>query len=425
MTSWNDLIYLRISRSANDRAWDYFLPLFIAFTVSADTSLSTTALLLAVRCVAGIVLVPLFTNLWTPKRALTYAIIENLSLIASGLALYRFNGTNLHILYLASVFMAIESATSKTLTSVIEKHQTVLQSQNDIDLSKANASLVRIDLIVAACIPFLVNYLLVHFGHQSCIAFLIGLQLINATLSLPTSLRVARQSSRTRTTEGLFSHSINPINNKKEDNNTKLDQSKSSTSFSFSFATLLHQSKSCYLILIANALLYFTVISPNGIMLVFLKNNGLDSFWIASVSSLGQVAGVVGSYLAPLVIEKLGLHNAALVLLTGQIVCVGGVAAVIMFYSQLNSVILSTICILTIFSRVGLWGIDLALRQMIQKSTDHNSRIPMFGMADSMAQCVGLCLYGIVSTNSCTFSSLTLASTLSLSVAWCCIFNQT
>ena len=217
MTSCNDLIYLRISRSANDRAWDYFLPLFIAFTVSADTSLSTTALLLAVRCVAGIVLVPLFTNLWTPKRALTYAIIENLSLIASGLALYRFNGTNLHILYLASVFMAIESATSKTLTSVIEKHQTVLQSQNDIDLSKANASLVRIDLIVAACIPFLVNYLLVHFGHKSCIAFLIGLQLINATLSLPTSLRVARQSSRTRTTEGLFSHSINPINNKKEE----------------------------------------------------------------------------------------------------------------------------------------------------------------------------------------------------------------
>lgn len=256
--------------------------------------------------------------------------------MASGLALYHFNGTNLHILYLASVFMAIESATSKTLTSVIEKQQTVLQSQNDIDLSKANASLVRIDLIVAACIPFLVNYLLVHFGHQSCIAFLIGLQLLNATLSLPTSLRVARQSSRTRTTEGLFSSSINPINNKKEDNNTELDQSKSSTSFSFSFTTLLHQSKSCYLILIANALLYFTVISPNGIMLVFLKNNGLDSFWIASVSSLGQVAGVVGSYLAPLVIEKLGLHNAALVLLTGQIVCVGGVAAVIILQLKMH-----------------------------------------------------------------------------------------
>jgi len=95
-------------------------------------------------------LVPLFASLWKPSRALSFAAVENVSLVGSGVVLYSFNGDNTNLLICAAIFVSVEKAASRTLTSVIEKQQTVIQSQSSRELSRANASLVRLDLIVAA-----------------------------------------------------------------------------------------------------------------------------------------------------------------------------------------------------------------------------------------------------------------------------------
>ena len=184
-------------------------------------------------------------------------------------------------------------------------------------------------------------------------------------------------------------------------------------------------------------------------MLVFLSTQGLNPFAVASVASLGQVAGMVGAVITPRVIEKYGLNAAALILLTCQIVCVGGVAAMV-FESdsaeqdiggnsssgsgngsghrererESGRLLLCVVCMLTVLSRVGLWGIDLTLRQMVQQRTEDSMRVAVFGVGEALSQCVSLCLYLVVTSEVLTFSTLTLVSSFSLGGAWLCVYTH-
>ena len=421
LAMWNNILLVRCVRAANDRTWEYFLPIFISHVVTTSSSLSTTALLLAVRCLASLVLLPLFANLWSPSRSLLYAAVENISLVASGISLYWWcdDGDNVSILYAAAVFMAFEQAASKTLTSNVEKHAVVLQSSTPVELSKSNASLVRLDLIVAALVPFAVGLVVVRAGHRNAVPLFIVLQVMTSVLSLPTALKVATNSAGRKSPA---SGSVVPLD------------------MGGHAPDLWWQTMPSALVLLANALLYFTVVSPNGIMLVWLQNEGLDAFWLAAVSSLGQAAGIVGSLVTPHIIASKGLHRGALLVLVSQILCVGSVAALIVIVtkdenqnsssssssrsSSGSTLILAMTCGLIVMSRVGLWGVDLVLRQMVQETTNDSNRVAVFGMGDSLSQCASLCMYVVVSSDRFTFSSLAIGSTCSLIGALVCVWMQ-
>ena len=429
MSSWNDLVVLQTIRCANDRAWSFFLPVFIAHVVSPTTALSTTAFLYAISCFASIMLVPLFASLWKPSRALSFAAVENVSLVGSGVVLYSFNGDNTNLLICAAIFVSVEKAASRTLTSVIEKQQTVIQSQSSRELSRANASLVRLDLIVAAFAPFAVNYIVLIGGHRKAVVVLVALQLMLSVITLPTALRVARlsvSSNANRKTVVPAATVGTKRTHVASSSSSPSSSSSSSSSFPASVTLIWDSACPCAYILAANALLYFTVVSPNGIMLVFLQNAGLSKWTVALVSSLGQLAGIVGSFCSPLIIEKIGLHHGGMILLTGQIVCVGFVAGVIVTYSSptgttlFSNSVLFVVCCLTVLSRVCLWAVDLVFRQIIQQQTPH-ILTAVFGFSDALTQCVSLCMYVCVSMGSFDFSQLVMASTFSLVLGWCCV----
>lgn len=415
---WHSLLILQATRAANDRTWDYFIPLYIGYITAVDSTnnaqpLSTAALLLSVRCFSSILLTPIFSMLWQPARVSYYCLIENVTVLLSGYFLYSFDGTETTNLYLAAFFLSIENAASGTLTSNIQKHQTVIQSTSSLSLSIANATLVRLDLLVAALVPFFVSGIVFRIGHKNSIPVLIFLQLVAAFISYPTALSVTIPQKKQQMS------SIAP--------SEKTERTK--TTAVVTAAETGGVTKSMYTVLIANALLYFTVVSPNGIMLVFLQTRGLPSFYVAAVSSLGQIAGMIGSLITPKIIENYGVKTAAIILLTCQIVCVGGVSGIILVHSahgneennSIGSLMIFIVCLLTIVSRVGLWGIDLSLRQIVQQQTEDDNRLFVFGIGDSLSQFVSLCMYVVVSSEMLDFSSMTLASTISLAGAWLCV----
>jgi hypothetical protein len=310
-----------------------------------------------------------------------------------------------------------------------------LTSTSSVSLSKANAALVRLELLIAAAVPFFVGAVVLRCGYRFSVPVLIVMQLLAALFSLPTALGVARKQQQqqqqpsfasTRNIElpGIAPPKLAPP----PPPSPSSSPSPPPPPPSMSFASLMEHVRPVFIIMMANALLYFTVVSPSGMMLVYLQTKGLDSFYIASVSSLGQLFGMVGACITPSLIEKKGLRTAALLLLTCQTICVAGVAALITLFGGdaqsegMSSSIMLLVCCLIVGSRVGLWGIDLTCRQIIQIGTKNAGRVAVFGVGDAMAQFVSLCMYVALSSELLGFSTLTMASTLALFSSWCCVY---
>ena len=432
---WRDILCLQGARALSDRSWGYFLPVFVssvsAIGPSATSSVSVTAMLFAARALAGIILSPLFASAWRADRAVLYLIVENLALVFSGAFLWLFatnskesfevGSASFWWLLLSALCMAIEKSASRTQQCNIEKHQVVNAAGTEtVALSRANSRLVQIDLAFATISPFLISFLTSksRFGFLRTIPFLVVSQCVIAVGTLPLVLRVSEAAAK-----------ISPDDSRSQEKGPKASSGKSSVP-----SVRKDNLKSPRLIIFATGLLYFTVVSPGGIFLSWLKDASIDPYWIAFFSSSGQAAGILGSLLVPTIISTCGLGSSAIGLLAFQVVMVTIVALSVNFApttvpmasassgpSNFISLSVSMACVGCVVSRLGLWGVDLSLRQIVQLRTQSNNRVKVFGIQEGLTEFVSLLLYIVVSSNAFEFTTLCAMSACSLALALFCV----
>jgi solute carrier family 40 (iron-regulated transporter), member 1 len=113
--------------------------------------------------------------------------------------------------------------------------------------------------------------------------------------------------------------------------------------------------------------LYVSVLNFGGIMVAFLKAKGLSDAWLAAGRGIAAWAGIVGTFATPPLIEKKGLYWAGSLFSVLQTMCLSPLA-VAFFVMDLNSTLFMVVLFICICSsRVGLWGFDLVVTQLMQE----------------------------------------------------------
>ena len=239
--------------------------------------------------------------------------------------------------------MAIEASLSKTLWNAIEKHQTFVLSMrggtdgSQLRLARANAALSRIDLVVGALAPFCIAALASSLGVSKSLGVLVATQLTVAVAVAPSLMQ---------TFAGL--HSVAEL----EDGTVEAGDIGNVAS--------CESLRGVLTIIFAQALLYFTVIAPSGILLIWLRARQLSETKLSVFVSVSQLFGAAGSWIPALMMRMKmeGLEQSAAKM---QAAHAATVVAAAIAVSRHN---VYALLLATTLSRASLWAIDLLGRQV-------------------------------------------------------------
>ena len=388
---WRRMLVVHGVRSMCDRAWAYFLPLFlasVAFTHDGDGSgVVFAAGVYVARKAAGILCLPIAAMMWesTPLRAGAFLAAENASLVASAVLLRvllrgasaESGAAPLPLLLVAGILMSVEASFSKTLWNAVEKEQTFVESRGDTyRLAAANAVLARIDLVVGAVSPFGVALLTSMLGVEHALLALVGLQLLSAIAVAPW----------------LMLTFAGP------------DLDEEAALAMPGVATSSSDMSGVRFTVIAHALLHFTVVSPHGMLLVWLRERELAESRLSLFVSLAQICGAAGSWLPALALRCSGRRLEAAAARVQAAHAVAVVAAAV-------AVALGGVHVLlfaTALSRAALWGSDLLSRQVVQVRAG-TARMQAFAVQGALSQ-VASCAVAVLALYGTSFATLCGAS---------------
>lgn len=118
----------------------------------------------------------------------------------------------------------------------------------------------------------------------------------------------------------------------------------------------------------ALALLYLTVLSFNGQMVTYLLSVGLGPTAIGLLRGVSAAFEMSATWLAPRVIKRIGTIRAGIWFINWQIACLAfGVTLFWMPWTQGQVFAVSCVVAAVIASRVGLWGFDLSVQEIVQE----------------------------------------------------------
>ncbi|WEW60190.1 hypothetical protein PRK78_005675 [Emydomyces testavorans] len=121
----------------------------------------------------------------------------------------------------------------------------------------------------------------------------------------------------------------------------------------------------------AGSLLYFTVLSFSGQMITYLLSVGYNSFHIAVARTGSVVFEISATWIAPLVMSKIGPIRAGIWFLSWQMLSLA--AGACLFWGIRPRVLAATGLVgSTILSRIGLWGFDLSAQIIVQEVSLHH-----------------------------------------------------
>ncbi len=281
------------------------------------------------------------TNKHARARARTHARTLYFNLIEKNDAIQS------RLLAASGLAMGIETSLAKTLWNAIDKQQTfVLSIRGDADgaqlrLAGVNAALSRIDLVVGALVPLGVGALASSLGASTALVVLVAMQLTVAIAMAPLLMQTfAQLHSADEAEEGMV----------EEGGGSNIAANAASSGSEAGVKTMI----------LAQALLYFTVIAPGGILLVWLRARELPEATLITFVSISQLFGSVGSWIPALLLRRSGerLEDAAAKVLAVHAAFIVA-AAVAIWRDNAYALLLATV-----LSRASLWGVDLLGRQV-------------------------------------------------------------
>ncbi|KAJ5227125.1 uncharacterized protein N7469_007131 [Penicillium citrinum] len=129
-----------------------------------------------------------------------------------------------------------------------------------------------------------------------------------------------------------------------------------------------------FLASLALSLLYLTVLSFGATMVTYLLHSGFTSLEV-SYMRIGSVAAELsGTWIAPIIMQRIGPIRSGLWFLNWQFCCVAGAAAAYVPWDSNSRLVAGCLVIGVAFSRIGLWGFDLSVQFLVQENVDEHGR---------------------------------------------------
>lgn len=156
----------------------------------------------------------------------------------------------------------------------------------------------------------------------------------------------------------------------------------------------IFQRSNVFWVIIANACLWVTVLSPHGVLLTaFLKGGWeIPEYIIGLFRASGAVFGLIATFLYPLVHQRFGLILTGKIFILYQSLMVT-LAFIFSFSLEQTYQYLFMFCIL--FSRIGLYGFGLAETELRQIRIPTGERGRINGVSQAMTSFATVLVYGL------------------------------
>ena len=113
----------------------------------------------------------------------------------------------------------------------------------------------------------------------------------------------------------------------------------------------------------AYAFLHLTVLSFSGRMIAYLLAEDYGAFNVGAARSISTIAELSATWIAPRITRKLGVVGCGVFSISWQTACLTGGVACFLFA---GSMALNGLICGVVLSRIGLWGVDLSVTNIIQ-----------------------------------------------------------
>lgn len=134
---------------------------------------------------------------------------------------------------------------------------------------------------------------------------------------------------------------------------------------------------SVFLASFSNAIIYWTVLSFGGQTIAYLLNIGFLPLEISILRIASVAAELGGTWIAPILMQRIGPIKAGLWFLLWQIACIGFFAGFIITGDIISKSAGVTLAVGITFKRLGLWGSDLSIQFIVQEvSLETSANIP-------------------------------------------------
>lgn len=150
----------------------------------------------------------------------------------------------------------------------------------------------------------------------------------------------------------------------------------------------------------AGAMLYLTVLSFAGQMVTFLLSVGYSSTQIGIARTVSVVFEVLATWLAPWLMGWIGAARAGLWFSSWQVLTLAAGFAVFWAFEGHPLISASGLVVGTIFSRLGLWGLDLCIQFIVQEVCQLSTG-PMLCLITPYPGCRGRKSRGLFLRRSC------------------------
>ncbi|KAJ5973522.1 hypothetical protein N7481_010732 [Penicillium waksmanii] len=255
-----------------------------------------------------------------------------------------------------SLLACVEKLAAAANTVAVERDWAIVISESiDVPRQDLNASMRRIDLFCKLVAPVFIS-LVDSFSTRVAIWTVLGLNTASVLVeyvaiaqvyrAVPNLKRTSAAILQTETLDEIATqaqhHSLQNIMSRLRDTLAPWQEFATSRVFMASFAL---------------SLLYLTVLSFGATMVTYLLHSGFSPLEV-SYMRIGSVAAELsGTWIAPIVMNRIGPIRSGLWFLNWQFCCVAGAAVAYVPWDSNSRLVAGCLVIGVALSRIGLWGV--------------------------------------------------------------------
>lgn len=411
MSIQSNILLSRFLTRFGDQAWDFVVPLTLIQIFPGKIQL--IAILYLFSKLAQIIIGPWFSKkidsqkrldiyklgIGTQTAALVFMWILISLLFKNSEGGDQFSTLEYIMIFIPLALLGAISNLGSSLMDISVGFDLAVDVLPENELTVFNSRLKRLDLLTEVSAPVFAGLTMAMFNGKSGLYGFSIVAIINILTFIP---------------EYYLLNSIQVLGQYKE----KIVSLPNSKNFLAEFFDSLKKlkGKSYSIVIISYAFLWFSVLSPHGVLLTsYLKDGAKASeFTIGLFRGAGALFGLVPTFLFVFIKEKLGLFKASRFFILFQFICVA--LSAVCFYRSDN---IYLFLVLILFSRIGLYGFSIGEAELRQKLIPKDKRGEVNGIANSITgmATVGLFFMGSLLGDTTHFGIMVIISTVAVLIS--------
>jgi iron-regulated transporter 1 len=404
MSIQSNVLLSRFLTRFGDQAWDFVVPLALIQIFPGKIQLIATLYLFSK--LAQIIIGPWFSKkIDSQKRLAIYKLgigTQTVSLILMWLLISllfknsegsnQFSSIEYVLIFIPLAIFGAISNLGSSLMDISVGFDLAVDVLPEKELTLFNSRLKRLDLLTEVSAPVFAGLAMTLLHEKSGLYGFSLIALLNVLTFIP---------------EYYLLSSIQSLRDYKE----KIVSLPKSKNFLVEFYDSLKKlrGKSYAIVIVSYAFLWFSVLSPHGVLLTsYLKDGAKASeFTIGVFRGAGALFGLIPTFLFAFAKEKFGLIKASRSFILFQFICV--LLSVICFYKLEN---IYVFLMLILFSRIGLYGFSIGETELRQVLIPKEKRGEVNGIANSITgmATVGLFFMGSFLGDTANFGTMIIIS---------------